>query len=166
MGIYEIGDSGGVRTLSTWNHFFVLGQQHLKSIPWGAQGQTQVWLFEIENQWVGWQGEAIHQLGSWTIISCTWGDGQARLKTRHKKNWPYSFRSFTRHKEEIIQRWNSLAGSDSCPSIFLVPCSLLDYLTGVLREPALQLKIREEYSDSLCVCYESSQEEFTHYWKW
>lgn len=98
------------------------------------------------------------------IMYLGWWPGQTENQTL--KNWPHSFRSFTRHKEEIIQRWNSLVGSDSCPSIFLVPCSLLDYLTGALREPALQFKIREEYSDSLCVCYESSQEEFIHYWKW
>lgn len=50
---------------------------------------------------MGWRREALHQLGSWTITLCTWSDGQAKLKTRHKKIGPHGLAALPDTKKKL-----------------------------------------------------------------
>lgn len=67
--------------------FVVLSWQRLKSLPWGAQGQAQMWLSRIESQGMGWRREALYQLGSGTVHGVLGVTARPNWKP-DIKNWP------------------------------------------------------------------------------
>lgn len=106
--------------------------------------------------WIGWRREATHQLGSWTVPSCTRNDGQAKLKTR-PKNWPHGLAALPDTKEKLYR--------DELPPLAVTPVpDSSSVLVGFwiislmcCNNQLFSLK-SEEYFNSLCMCHARSQD--------
>lgn len=112
---------GTIRNLSAWNHFVVLGSAAFEISALGYPASSSNVALP-DGKSVSGMVERSHVSARNLDIYIMYLEGwPGQIENQTLNNWPPGFSSFTRHKEEIMQRWNSPAGSDSCPSFFLIP---------------------------------------------